>query len=108
MKSLQIIYPKTDSIILNNVTYLQIGIERPHSAPISETIKEDNGQWVEQYSFNSVIGISTDGGITYKSYTITDKDILEFGDIYITNLRVRIDEPNNPYLIVDLAYETAE
>ena len=92
MKVKQLLYPtSTGQITLRNVTYLQIGVERPHSAPISEI--ED---------FNVVLSIN---GITY---TVTDKEILEFGDVYFTTLSINILDANNPYLIVDLGYRTAD
>lgn len=102
MKTQQIIYPKDTSIILNDVAYLQIGVERPYSIPISETIIKQNGQWSEIYEFNLVLSING------KDYSVSDRDILEFGDVYFNPLRISIKETNDPYLIIDLAYETAE
>lgn len=93
MKSLQLIYP-SNNMILSNVTYLQIGIHRPYNIPIAE---------ISEYTdFKSIVKINNN------IYTITDKDILEFGDIYFTSLSIEILDVNNPFLIIDLAYETAD
>lgn len=94
MKVLQIIYPNDTSIVLNNVAYLQIGIERPHSIPISE--------FPSYTDFNVILRIQG------KEYIVTDRDVLEFGDIYFPTLNIEIVDANNPYLIIDLAYETAD
>ena len=93
MKSLQIMYPNTSNVILDNVLYVQIGIERPHSIPLSELI-----------DFAAIVMING------KRYSITDRDILEFGNFELTKskLDLRILDINNPYLIIDLAYETAD
>ena len=92
MKSLQIMYPTTTSVLLDNVTYVQIGVERPHSNPLSEMI-----------DFAAIISING------KRYSVTDRDILEFGQIDMSKfqLDLKILDVNNPYLIVDLAYEVA-
>ena len=93
MKSLQIMYPNISNVILDNVLYVQIGIERPHSIPLSELI-----------DFAAIVMING------KRYSITDRDILEFGNFELTKskLDLRILDINNPYLIIDLAYETAD
>lgn len=92
MKSLQLIYPSNNTL-LSNVTYLQIGIHRPHNIPVTEIPEYTN--------FKSIVKINDN------IYTITDRDILEFGDIYFTSLLIEILDVNNPFLIIDLAYETA-
>ena len=48
--------------------------------------------------------------INGKRYSITDRDILEFSNFELSKsqLDLRILDINNPYLIIDLAYETAD
>ena len=87
MKSIQLIYPNLTAS-LDNLKYVQIGIERPHNVHIEE-----------DFELSAAVRINN---ITY---IITDKDILEFGDI--ESLQLSIIDSSNPYLIVDLAYETA-
>lgn len=72
---------------LSNVTYIQIGIEHPHSVPISE-------------QESTVILL-----INNVTYAITEKDILEFENLNLSNLSIVIEEANNPYFIIDIAYE---
>ena len=98
MKSLQLVYPSKKTL-LNGVAYLQIGVQRPHNIPITE---------ISAYSsFKTIIRINNE------TYTITDKEILEFGDVYFRkssseNFEIEILDVNNPYLIVDLIYEIAD
>ena len=94
MKSLQLMYPSSNTI-LSNVTYLQIGIHKPHNIPITEIPEHTN--------FKSIVRIND------TIYTLTDRDILEFGDTYFTSssLSIEVLDVNNPFLIIDLAYETA-
>lgn len=93
MKSLQLMYPSNNTV-LSNVIYLQIGIHRPHNIPITEIPEYTN--------FKSIVKIND------TIYTLTDRDILEFGDVYFTSLAIEILDINNPFLIIDLAYETAD
>lgn len=93
MKSLQLIYP-SNTIILTNVTYLQIGIQRPLNPPISEIGAFENYKMAVR--------------INGKQYSVSYNEILEFGDIFERSLIIEILEPNNPYLIVDLIYKTAD
>ena len=88
MKTIQLKYPFP--LISLNAKYIQIGIERPHNIPV---VLPD-----EPFSIPVKINDIT--------YAITDKEILEFGDIYGTST-IEVLEKNNPYLIIDLAYETA-
>lgn len=88
MKTIQLRYPFQPIIL--NAKYIQIGIERPHNIPIL----------LPNEPFSIPIKINN---ITY---AITDKEILEFGNIYGTST-IEILEKNNPYLIIDLAYEIA-
>jgi len=89
MKTIQLKYPFQP--ISLNAKYIQIGIERPHNIPISLL----NEPFSIPIRINNV------------TYAITDKEILEFGNIYGTST-VEVLEKNNPYLIIDLAYETAD
>ena len=88
MKTIQLKYPFPLTSL--NAKYIQIGIERPHNIPV---VLSD-----EPFSIPIKINDTT--------YAITDKEILEFGDIYGTST-IEVLERNNPYLIIDLAYETA-
>jgi hypothetical protein len=74
------------------LTYLQIGIESPHSIPISEF--EDN-----DFSFTC--------SINGKNYLVTERDVLEFSNLSLETISVTFVKPNNPYLIVNVAYEEA-
>jgi hypothetical protein len=97
MKALQFTYPfETNPIVVNlaGAKYMQIGIECPHSIPLSEI--PING---------SNVGYSLSVNINGKDYNVTDKDILEFSDLDRSEVRVLINEPDNPYIIVDIAYE---
>lgn len=91
MKAKQFIGPfstgQSIDLGLSNVTYLQIGIEHPHSIPISEQEPE------VILSINNI------------TYSITDKDILEFEYLNLSNLSIVIEEADNPYFIIDIAYE---
>lgn len=98
MKVQQLKYPFR-TITLNNVNAVQIGIERPHNIPIE----------VPYESFQIPIRITyRNKGIVYKQdLTVTRREILEFGDIG-TSFTLEILDSNNRYLIIDLAYETAD
>ena len=89
MKTIQLKYPFP--LISLNAKYIQIGIERPHNIPIS----------LPYEPFSTPIRINN------RRYAITDKEILEFGNIYGT-FTIEVLEKNNPYLIIDLAYEIAD
>ena len=89
MKTIQLKYPFPPMFL--NAKYIQIGIERPHNIPV---VLPDEPFSIP-VKINNII------------YAITDKEILEFGDIYETST-IEVLEKNNPYLIVDLAYETAD
>ena len=97
MKTIQLIYPKSSNVSLENVVYCQIGIEHPHSIPISE-IFNDNFQAILR------IGESVNNS---KIYTITDKEILEFGNMHFNSLYIKTLDISNPYLIIDIAYKEA-
>lgn len=94
MKSLQLTYPFFQTL-LENVTYLQIGIQRPYNIPVTEILEEESFQ----------IPIRING----QNFTIVDMDVLEFSDIHFRNLNIQIDRNDKrlKYIIVDLAYETA-
>ena len=87
MKSIQLIYP-TLSTIIDDLKYVQIGIERPHNIHIKEDF-----EWSAVVNINNI------------EYIITDRDILEFSDI--GTLQLSVIDNSNPYLIIDLVYETA-
>lgn len=72
---------------LSGVTYVQIGIEHPHSIPISESAP------------TVILSINN------TNYCITEKDILEFEQLDLDQLSITVQEANNPYFIIDIAYE---
>lgn len=107
MKFEQYIGPFTSNTLIfnkRNVTYLQIGIEHPHSIPISEIPENNNNiEWP------IIIGInrnSNSSNFMEKDYVITDYDALEF-ELNHETVNVVIYENNNPYLIINVAYEDA-
>lgn len=79
----------------SNVKIIQLGVECPQCIPLSERI--NNQQLIDKIVY------TTDD----KTYTIGDKDILEFENLYIdaANIFINSEFNNNPYLIVDIAYE---
>lgn len=107
MKLEQFIGPfTTNQIVFNksNVSYLQLGIEHPHSIPISELDDFTEQDWPIVIAINS----STPNLITQKDFIITTKDILELKPNGLSTITVRIKENiNNPYLIINAAYEDA-
>lgn len=111
MKTQQFTYPFASNRLatLSNVRYCQIGVERPFSIPLSAYDDSSDGTGKKWSDVPLTLRITIDG-IDTQTYTIPDKGILEFGDMYVdTNyqtLDIRILEPENPYVIIDLAYET--
>lgn len=103
MKIDQFVGPFTSNLVLNrrNVTYLQIGIEHPHSIPLTE-IEEDDGhiQWP------LVVGINKGQDQPQHDFVITEEDTLEL-ELKHELVTVTIYENKNPYLIVNVAYEDA-
>lgn len=91
MKTRQFIGPfsigQSLELDLSDVTYVQIGIEHPHSIPISEESP------VTILSINNI------------DYSITEKDILEFENLNLSQLSIIIEEADNPYFIIDIAYK---
>ena len=91
MKAKQFIGPfsaeQSIDLGLSGVTYVQIGIEHPHSIPISESAP------------TVIISINN------TNYCITEKDILEFEQLDLDQLSITVQEANNPYFIIDIAYE---
>ena len=71
---------------------VQIGVERPHSIPISEE------------GTQSIIFSINNGGEQI-SCSIGERDILEFENLYADNFSITVEELTNPYLIIDIAYE---
>lgn len=88
-----------DAITLNlsNVIYIKIGIEYPHSIPIS-CIQNDN------FDNFLTVGINKDLNQSEHDFIITEKDILE---LYLEkqNLKIDIYKPNNPYMIITVLYD---
>lgn len=97
----------TNQVIFNksNVSYLQLGIEHPHSIPLSELENiENENSWPIVVAINS----STSNTITQRDFVITTKDILELKPSGLATITITIkDKINNPYLIINAAYEDA-
>lgn len=72
---------------LSGVKYVQIGIEYPHSIPISEATP------------------STVLSINNINYYITEKDTLEFEQLNLDELSIIVREANDPYIIIDVVYK---
>ena len=84
-----------------NVTYLQIGIEHPHSVPISEIEENNNNiQWP------LIVGINKGTSQSEHDYIITDKNILEL-ELNHETVSVIVYKNLDPYLIINVAYEDA-
>lgn len=81
--------------------YLQIGIEHPHSIPLSEI--EDDSSFPffsgETRSYPFVCRINGD------SYLITERDVLEFSNLTLASFSITFVDPSDPYLIVNVSYE---
>lgn len=107
MKLQQFIGPFTENSVLfnkKNVNYLQLGIENPHSIPISELDDFSENNWPIIVSINS----QSPNTITDKDFIITTKDILELKPNGLQSITVKIKKgQNNPYLIINAAYEDA-
>lgn len=90
MKVLQYSAPFQNPIIVNleGKTYVQIGIECPHSVPFVE-----KGEQPYVLSINGT------------RYTLGYKDILEFENLDFTRLTINILSSNTKYLILNIAYE---
>lgn len=86
-------FPTSNRIIFNksNVKYLQLGIEYPYSIPFSET----DFDWP-----SALIRINS------KEFILTLHDILEFKNLNLTTVIIEIENKiNDPYLIINIAYE---
>lgn len=104
-------YPFTDivennKIILsfNNIKFVQIGMECPHSIPIFSYNEYPN---IDE-SLDVKIKISdTINNIIVSNYTykINSSDILEFNNLSKKNLTIEIQNPEDPYTIITIAYE---
>lgn len=79
----------------SNVNYLQLGIEHPYSIPIS--VLEENDDWPILLKINE------------KDFYIGQLDLLEFklnhSSIHIDLDNTYYDTQNDPYLIINIAYE---
>ena len=92
--------PFNKSLILSDISssgspvklkYLQIGIEYPHSIPISE---------FEENDYSYIISIND------SRYLITERDVLEFSNLSVTSFKIDFLK-NSRYLIVNVTYEEA-
>lgn len=91
MKTKQYKYPflNLSPIQLTDIIALQISIHRPWITPLNEEF---------------IIPIE----INNQKYSLTDRDILEFSYLYARKITITIKETENPYLIIDIAYKTAD
>ena len=76
----------------NNVKYLKIGVEYSNSIPFLERIK--NNYWEEKLFIND------------KEFIVSEKDILEL-QINHEQIKIRIQNNTNPYVILNISYEIA-
>lgn len=99
-KSIQLSYPwnRNKLITLTNVSFLQISIECPHVFPLEHLVEHGTA-----LSNKVVLSIQEAGNS--KDYNISDKEILEFSDLYVSQMDIGIREVSNPYIIVDISYE---
>lgn len=95
MKTIQLSYPYPN-LQLDDVSILQIGIENPHNFPLEHLVEHEK-------PFQPVVYI-TEGG-SEKGYTITDREILEFSEMYFSSIGIRVANVSNPYTIIDVSYE---
>ena len=86
----------TRTIELNTAhRILQIGIEHPHSIPIS--IYENNGH-----------RIKTSFLIDDKEYAIMDNDILEFDGLFQRKMTIKFLEDVDEYTIISLCFKDVD
>ncbi len=97
---------------LENVTYLQLGVERPHSVPLSEIELDENDDGAfNNSSWPIKIGIKkhkdeTISSMYHRYFIFSEKDILEMR-MNSESISVIVEEIDNPYLIINAAYEIA-
>lgn len=107
MRLEQYIGPFTSNQVIfnkSNVNYLQLGIENPHSIPISELEDFTESNWPIIITVNS----EDPNKITQRDFLITEKDILELKLGILNTVTIKIKKgQNNPYLIINAAYEDA-
>lgn len=104
-------YPFTDlvdnnKIILsfNNIKFVQIGMECPHSIPIF--LYKDFSNIDETLDVKIKISDSINNTIISDyTYKINSSDILEFNNLNKKNLTIEIQNPEDPYTIITVAYE---
>lgn len=101
--------PEKVTFTKENVTYLQLGVEYPHSIPLSEIELKDSDEGTDNTSWPIKISINKGEGQYWRDFVITDKDILEL-KLKESKIEVIVhgnDDPRNKYLIINAAYETA-
>lgn len=91
------------------LSYLQIGIEHPHSIPISEFEEEEkklpDGSIQKRISYPCIISINDlQQQSPIQQYLLTERDVLEFTNLSLGSFTIKILQ-NNPYLIINIAYE---
>lgn len=101
-KSIQLTYPSR-SLNLTNVSCLQIGVECPHVFPL-EHLTEHKKSFSSEIVVDINEGSSNSGNNNSKTYVLTDREHLEFSELYAP-VTVSIKKWRDPYVIVDIAYE---
>lgn len=108
MKTVQLYYPfdfsKLNNLNASNVTYMQIGIEQPHSIPYYFYNYEN-----KELTDKQIVSIDSSTQVV-TPYLITDKDILEWGNLSTNFLDTNIllenlSDEDKKYLIIDIGYE---
>lgn len=108
MKTVQLYYPfdfsKLNSLNASNVTYIQVGVERPQSTPYYFFVEKNKDLTDDQIvSIDSSLQIIT-------PYLVTDKDILEWSNLAtqfldLNILLKKLSDDDKKYLIIDIGYE---
>ena len=122
MKLKQLIgpFPNQEEIKLDleNVVYMQIGIEHPHSIPLSEIefFNPKPASKLEDFNWPIIVTIneeyanmndSTRDETIQRFFVFSEKDILEFR-YNQANIHLKIKPNSDPYIIINLAYKTAD
>lgn len=106
MKFIQVVGPlsKKQFFEKTNVTYLQIGIEYPHSIPIS--CYTDDMDWPLVFSIDDDDTAGDSLRDNWHNFVMTEKDIYE-QRWSKANVKIRLEDTSNPYFIINIAYEDA-
>lgn len=112
---------KSGQVIFNkkNVNYLQIGIEHPHSIPISryENLVSDDEVIIEypgsivvttenDTKFPIIFSLNKGTNQNQRDFVVTEKDIFETR-FNAESVIITTSDIKDPYLIINIAYEDA-